>query len=361
MRGRRHPGRVVLLTGVTGHLGANLLRRLLADGERVRVLLRRSADERALEGLDVERAYGDLRDADAVARAVKDCAQIYHCAALVSTVEGTARHKREMFDCNVLGTRRLLTAARQAGVDRVVVTGSFSALGCDIADPSAPVKETQSPYPFARVLPYTRTKVLVEHECLRAAADGLDVVVAISTGIVGPHDYKPSRLGRTLCDYANGRLRFIVPGEHEFVTARDIVEGHMLAMKKGRSGQTYTFSSAFLSLDEMISLWRDVAGPQPSYLRLPARAVLPLAEVASFVLSRALPSMDQRFTPGAIRRIMEPRRADTTKAQDELGFRPTPVRAAVAEAFAFHASLGRIAKRETPRNAPEAAGAGGGR
>ena len=335
-------GGLVLVTGSSGHLGANLVHRLVEDSVRVRVLLRKSSNNQATDDLDVEHAHGDLRDADAVTAAVAGCRQIYHCAAHVSTIDGTARHKREIFDSNVIGTRHLLRAARQAGVEKVVVSGSFSAFGYDLDNPLAPVDETHVLYPFGREMPYSRTKVLVEQECLRAAADGLPVVVATSTAIVGAHDYKPSRLGRTMCDFAAGKLRFIVPGNHAFVAARDIVEGHILAMAKGRSGQSYIISSEFLSLDQLVDLWADVIGRRRSDVRIPSAPLLPIAEIVSFIVSRLFPAVDQRFTPGAIRRIRHDRPADITKARTELGFAPSSIRDAVEEAYLFHCRQGSI-------------------
>jgi len=358
MESRARPGGArgkVLVTGSTGHLGANLLRRLIGDGEEVRVLVRPGADDAALAGLDVERAVGDLRDADAVRRAAAGCARVYHCAAIVSTVDGTARARREIFDTNVMGTRNLLTAAREAGAAKVVVSGSFSALGHDLEHPGRAVDETQILYPFGRIMPYSRTKVLVEQECLRAHADGLAVVVAVSTGVVGPHDYKPSRFGRTLCDYANGRLRFILPGSHEFVAARDIADGHVLAMEKGRSGQSYIFSTAFLSLDEIVAMFAEAAGDQGRCLRLSPRLFLPFAEVASFCLDRLRPSFNQRFTPHAIRRLIFDRRADIAKARNELGYEPTNIRDAIREAYEFHVVRGAIRRPRAAVPVPGAA------
>ena len=104
---------MILLTGANGHLGANLLRRLLAEGASVRVLLRPQSDNSTLDDLKVERVLGDLRDSDSLVAASKDCAEIYHCAAQVSTV---SRGEQDIFDCNVLGTRNLLRAALQNGV-----------------------------------------------------------------------------------------------------------------------------------------------------------------------------------------------------------------------------------------------------
>ena len=199
----------ILVTGAGGHLGANLVRRLLDEGAAVRVLVRRDADAAALDRLDVERTYGDLRDLDATRPAVRGCRRVYHCAAKVSTAAGPPRLVDEIYACNVVGTRHLLQAALEQHVERVVVTGSFSAVGHVAGRPS---HEADVVSPFERMLPYQRSKIAVEHECRRAVADGLDVDIATSCALVGPHDYKPSPMGRALLDFAHGRLRAYIPG-----------------------------------------------------------------------------------------------------------------------------------------------------
>ena len=140
----------VLVTGSAGHVGANLVRRLLDDGVRVRVYLRHEDNNEAVEGLEVERSFGDIRDPDARRKALEGCRGVYHCAAMVSTIEGTHAHRRELYECNVLGTRNVLQAAREVEAGRVVVTGSLSAVGYDLDDPSAPSDETMQFYPMER-------------------------------------------------------------------------------------------------------------------------------------------------------------------------------------------------------------------
>jgi nucleoside-diphosphate-sugar epimerase len=329
----------VLVTGGSGHLGANLVRRLLDEGVAVRALARRGHDNRALERLPLEWAWGDVRNYPAVLAAVRGCRHVYHCAAKVSTSD--TQHD-ELYACNVVGARHVLRAAREADVDRVVVTGSFSAVGYD---PARASDETVPANPFDRLMPYQRTKVALEHECLKAVADGLDVVIATSCAIVGPQDYKPSPMGRVLVDFARGRLRAYIPGGFEFVAARDIVQGHLLAMDKGRSGQKYIFSTAFKTVDELMALYERLTGrPRPRW-RLPGALMAGLAGATSFFTTRLAPDAPQRFTPGAVRLLRMGRHADITKARTELGYAPTSVEDAIREAYEDFVRRGVIVPR----------------
>src|SRR5262245_41765456 len=139
---------MILITGSTGHLGANLVRRVIKDGLPVRLFLRRDSSNAAVDGLEAEHAYGDLRDLASVRAAVQGCDRIYHCAAMLST---TAGREREIYDCNVIGTQNVLRAARECKVARVVVTGSLSAVG----NPEGRASDETMPfYPFEKHLPY---------------------------------------------------------------------------------------------------------------------------------------------------------------------------------------------------------------
>ncbi len=245
----------------------------------------------------------------------------------------------------MLGTRNILRACLDAEVDRVVVTGSFSAVGYDLDDMDRPGREDMPFWPFEEVLPYGRTKALVEHESLKACVEGLDVVIATSCAILGPNDYKPSRMGQTLLDYAHGRLPAYIPGGFDFVAAKDIVEGHVLAMKRGRTGQKYIISTQFLEVDEIMEIFEEVSGRPRPKLRLPGPVMAGVAEVATVVFDRFMPNVPRRFTPAAVRILSKRRHADTSKAQRELGYRPTSIRAAIHEAYADFARRGLVPAR----------------
>jgi nucleoside-diphosphate-sugar epimerase len=326
----------VLVTGGAGHLGANLVRRLIADGHDVRALARPSDNNEGLANLRLELVYGDLGDYPSLRAAVRGTTRIFHCAAQISTVDG---QEQQLFANNVIGTQNLLRAARVEGTKRVVCTGSFSAVGH--RTDGTPSDETVPFNPFDRVMPYEKSKQAMELECLRAVAEGLDVVIATSCAILGPHDYFPSRMGRVLVDFANGKLRAYIPGGFEFVAARDIVEGHVLAMEKGRTGHKYIFASRFCTLDDIMSMFERVTGKKRPR-RLPAGLMAAVAPVSQWVQSTFFPSRPQRLTPGAIRILRLERHADTQKARKELGFSPTSIEDAIEAAYAFFVERGAI-------------------
>jgi nucleoside-diphosphate-sugar epimerase/phytoene/squalene synthetase len=345
---KRTFGGKVFVTGAAGHVGANLLHRLLSEDRDVRVLVRPGSNNDAIDavaretGKKVEKVYGDLRDRGFVAGAIKGCDVAFHVAARVSILGGSDQDLRDIYDSNVVGTANLLRAAGDAGVRRTVVTGSLSAVGFDLDDPSRPSDETMPFYPFFEHLPYGRTKQLVEHEVLKACVDGVDAVIATSCAVLGGHDYKPSRMGRLLLDFTHGRLRAYLPGGFDFVRARDLVDGHMLALERGRTGHRYILSTEYASVDDIMEIFEEVSGKKRPSLRLPAGVMAGVAQVSTLVMSNLFPTAEQRFTPASVRLLRMERKADTTKAKVELGYKPTSVRQAIHEAYADFAKRGLV-------------------
>lgn len=338
------PNGKTLVTGATGHVGCNLVHRLLDEGEDVRVILQPGGDPRAVDRLPVERVEADLRDTESLQAAARGCVRAYHVAAKVSTLSPNAGEQRDLFEVNVMGTRNFLEACRAADVARVVVTGSFSATGFDPSDPSAPADETRTFYPFHRAMPYARTKLLSEYEVLKAVVEGQDAVIATSTACIGPWDYMPSRMGKTMCDYASGKLRAYVPGGFEFVRAADLVDGHLRAMERGRKGQKYIFATRFCTLEDLVTIWSEVMDLPKVRLKVPAGIMAGFTGLYSGTLARLFPNVPQRLTPGAIDVLRMRRHADTSKAQRELDWRPTEIRTAIIEAFEFFAREGMISR-----------------
>lgn len=318
-----------LVTGATGFIGASLVRRLVAGGSAVRVFARPSSDLSPLEGLDVQCAFGDLRDEASVRAAVRDCDRVFHCAAKISVASRGSAVLQELYETNVLGTIHVLRAALEHGVRRVVVTSSQSTIGTSAGEAGT----ESTPYdPLLPRLPYARTKKAAELEALSAITDGLDVVIAISVTVIGPRDYRPSRIGRVIVDLMRGRMRAYVAGGIESVSTDDIVEGHLLAMERGRKGQRYLFSSGYVSFEDMIEIASKASGSPAPRIRLPAAPLAAVARVAEAVLPA---DIDRKFTAGAVNLLAARRRVDCTKAIRELGFRPSDPRQAIADACSW--------------------------
>ena len=304
------------------------------------MLAQPGADNRGVQGLPIETIEGDIRDADDCGRAVKGCARVYHVAAKISTLNPSANEHRELFAINVLGTRNIMRQSLKHDVARVVLTGSFSAVGYDPDDSTSPSSPEMPFYPFEGAMPYAHTKALAELEMYKAVVDGLDAVIATSCACVGPHDYIPSRMGRTMCDFVKGKFKAYIDGAFEFVRVGDLVDGHVKAMEKGRTGHKYIFATAHHSLEEMIAIWSEVSGLPPAKIKLPAPLMSAVTGLYAGSLAKLMPNVPQRLTPGAIRILRLRRRADTAKSRDELGWKPTNMRLAAYEAFSFFAEQG---------------------
>src|SRR5579871_3743861 len=186
-----------LVTGASGFIGWHVARKLLLRGERVRALLRPGS---RIRELDVEIALGDLRDPGSLDRAVAGCRVVYHVAA---DYRLWAKDEEELYHSNVEGTRNLLKAAREAGVDRVVYTSTVGCIG---------VPENSLGTEAFRVRiedmagAYKRTKFQAEQVALEFARGGFPVVIVNPTAPVGDRDFKPTPTGKIVLDYLKGAM-----------------------------------------------------------------------------------------------------------------------------------------------------------
>jgi len=324
----------VLVTGATGHLGTNLVRALLARGQKVRVLLRRGNPTTAIDALDVERALGDLHDQASLEEACAGCDRLYHLAALVSIVPAD---RQRLFAVNVLGTRNLLRAASRVGVRRVVHCSSLGAVG---TRPGGSSDEEQTINPFHHCMDYDLTKALAEQEVLKAVMRGLAATIVNPSGLVGAWDFRPSLLGETILDIARGKLLAYVPGTVDLVPMDAVVEGHLQAMERGRVGERYILSGELVTLDQLIEWVVAETGARRPLWRVPARLVYPYTRLKDAVERSFFPRFRPRYTTQTLKILGEPKLGDDSKARGELDYRPGSVRAALQEAIAWYREAG---------------------
>jgi dihydroflavonol-4-reductase len=255
---------LALVTGGTGFVGANVVRELLRDGCRVRVLARPGGDRRALAGLAVEICEGNLLDRASLRRAVAGVRTVFHVAA---DYRLWAPDPAALYQANVDGTRAVLEAAGEAGVSRVVYTSTVGTLG--IPKDGTPGTEETPVRLEDMVGAYKRSKFLAEQAALEHAQSGLPVVIVNPSAPIGPWDVKPTPTGQMVVDFLNGKMFATLDTGLNVVHVRDVARGHLLAAERGKIGEKYILGNRNLSLAEIGVLMADITGLRPPRLRVP--------------------------------------------------------------------------------------------
>lgn len=331
-----------LVTGAGGFIGSAVTRALLAQGRQVVGLLEPGADSRNLDALDVECVTGDLRDLDAVRRAVARCTSVFHVAALYRF---WARNPRIFYDVNVGGTRNVLAAAREAGVERIVYTSTVGTLGLDGTRPATELDFPDIAHLFGS---YKRSKYVAEHEVLRAAAEGLPVTLVLPTTPMGPGDRAPTPTGRIVLDFLNGRMPGYVDTVLNVVHVDDVARGHLLAHEHGTVGRSYILGGENLSLQQLLAVLAAQTGLPAPRLRVPRGASLAAARLSETVEGRLL-RRPPRVPLEAARMATTRMAFDDSRARHELGYAPRPAAQALVESARWYVRNGYVTGRRTAR------------
>lgn len=317
----------ILVTGAAGFVGSAVARRLVDAGHGVRALVRPTSDRRNLDGLPVEIVPGDLRDRDSLKRALRGCRALFHVAA---DYRLWVRNPDEIYRSNVEGTRNVLLAALDAGVERIVYTSSVATLG--LRNDGIPADEATPVSLGDMIGHYKRSKFLAEEVVRELYREhGLPVVVVNPSTPVGPRDRKPTPTGRMVADAAAGRMPAYVDTGLNVVHVDDVAEGHLLAFASGKIGERYILGGENLSLRAILAEIAALAGRRPPKIRLPHDAVLPFAYLVEGWAR--LGGTDQPLlTVDGVKLAKKRMYFSSDKARRELGYAPRPARDALKDA-----------------------------
>jgi dihydroflavonol-4-reductase len=325
----------ILVTGATGFVGSHVARLLFARGNSVRVLVRASSDLRALDGLAVERAVGDLRDPASLPAALQGIQRVFHVAA---DYRLWARDPREIYASNVTGTRNLLAAARTAGVEQFIYTSTVATIA--VPREGALPSEATAATLEEMIGHYKRSKFLAEQEALLAAAEGLPVVIVNPTTPVGPGDWKPTPTGKIILDFLQGNMPAYLDTGLNVVPVEDCALGHLLAAERGRAGERYILGGRNMTLKEILDVLARITGRPAPRICLP-HAVAMAAGFVENAFSRALGREPQIPLEG-VRMARHKMFVDGSKAVRELGYQPGPVEAALERAVHWYETNGYV-------------------
>jgi dihydroflavonol-4-reductase len=272
-------GMRVLVTGSTGFIGAALCRALLAEGHEVRAFHRATSNLRLLADLPVEHALGDLLKPESLLPAMAGVQAVFHSAALLGGAGGNDPGR--YYAVTVEGTRAVMQAALEAGVERVVHTSSAAALGVPQSGgprwlAPALMAESHTWNYRADYWPYGYAKYLAEMEVQRAVAAGLDAVIVNPSVVVGAGDvYRQT--SSVVVQLARRRLPAAVEGGLNVIHLADVVSGHLAAWQRGRSGERYLLSAENLPIEEYLRRAAAVIGAPAPRVILPAGVARALA------------------------------------------------------------------------------------
>ncbi len=315
-----------ILTGGTGFIGSAVARRLLSEGIAVRALVRPNSDRQNIRGLDIEAVEGDLGDDASLARACGGCDALFHIGA---DYRLWSRRPGEIYRTNVEGTRSILRAAADAGVNRVVYTSSVATL--DPPRDGAPGDEASRAKLTEIVGHYKRSKFMAEEVVREFERKGLAVVTVNPSAPVGPRDVKPTPTGRTILEAAAGRMPAYVDTGLNIVHVDDVADGHWLAFQRGRVGESYVLGGTNMTLREILTAIAELVGREPPKVRLPYNLVLPIAYI-----SEAAARFTGKSPVATLEGVKLSRKMmffSSEKAKEELGYAARPPLLALQDAI----------------------------
>ena len=317
---------VVSITGASGHLGANLVRRLLSKGRSVRVLVHR--DMRALEGLDIEIIRGNLQSKSDLDQLIRGAKTVFHLAAQISVNGAKGGIVNQT---NTQGTQNVVNACIEYDVGKLIHFSSIHALADAPNRKDETITEDRDLALGAGEMEYGRSKALAEQIVLDAVKAGLNATIVNPGGVLGPHDYKPSRMGQVLMQLYQGKMPALVDGGFAWVDVRDVIDSAIQAETRGGAGQRYLLAGPWASFRELADTVETVTGrPAPKFVSpiWLAKWGVPFAGLLS-----KLTGKEPNYTMESLCAIQCHRNISCEKAKRELGFRPRPLRDTLADTF----------------------------
>jgi dihydroflavonol-4-reductase len=306
------------VTGATGFIGGHLVPKLIARGDQVTCLVRNPDKAEGLAQLGATLVKGDLADRAVMRESMRGVDGVFHMAAVYKL---GLEFKDQMYAANVQGTRHTLETALEAGVPKIVYTSTVGVFGNthgQIVDESYRV-DMQS-----LASEYERTKWAAHYEvAVPLQQQGAPIVIVQPGGVTGPGDTSPLNMAY---EYYLNRMPVMMGPQAGTTVAHvdDIVDGHLLAMERGRGGESYILTGPSLTYKQMMEMWQALCGSPAPKLWLPGWS--------AHVGSQLVAGLEKAFKLKlAISSEVLETQADYTfyaaadKAKRELGWRPRPL------------------------------------
>jgi dihydroflavonol-4-reductase len=316
---------LIVVTGASGFVGSAVVEALLKGPGRVRAVVRPDSARPLAPRSRVEVALGDMRDPGAMKAAMRGARFLFHVAA---DYRLWARDPNEIVTANVEGTRAVMAAAAEAGIERVIYTSSVATIAPlrdAPADESRPLRESEA------VGAYKRSKVAAERLVETMIGQGLPAVTVNPSTPLGPRDGRPTPTGRILIEAAAGRMPAFVDTGLNLVHVDDVAAGHIAALKAGRIGERYILGGDDVMLGQMLADIAALTGRAAPRVKLPRGPLFPLAALAE--AAAQITGREPFLTLDGLRMAKNRMFFSSAKAGRELGYSHRPYQGAIKDAL----------------------------
>lgn len=323
-----------LVTGAGGFLAGEIVKKLAERGEYVKAMYRSAYDKRFDDNEFIEPVRADLLDIESLKKAVEGCDKIYHVAAFSSN---WAKDPSIFYKVNIGGAVNLFDVAKDLGVKKIVVTSSAGTLG------PAQTQDGMASEDHYRTInffgDYESSKFIVDSRAQDYVRNyGMDISIVCPTRIFGPgkKDSMGNIISGIVDKYMKGKWRWkLGDGKDKacYAFIEDVVQGHLLAMEKGRPGEKYLIGSFNTTFIDFLNTVGDITGKRQWMISIPF-PVLSFLSVILTNLSKVF-KFDPTLTPEWMLKLQMNWFADTSKAQKELGFKPHTQREALEKTIAW--------------------------
>ena len=315
------------VTGATGFVGGVLAKKLREAGHEVHASVRNLEKSGELQAIGVKLFKGDVTDKESMREAMTGVDGVYHVAGWYKI---GVRDKSDGEKVNVQGTRNVLELMQDLKIPKGVYTSTLAVN----SDTKGKMKDESYHFSGYHLSEYDRTKAVAHQVAKEFIAKGLPLVIVMPGLIYGPGD--TSGLRTSILDFLNQKLP-VLPSQTTFCWAHvdDIIQGHILAMEKGRIGESYIIAGEPYTMVDAFKLASQNTGK-----RMPGVISHKVMKALSVIVKPFDNFLPPTYASEGLREVAGPTYlGDNSKARRELGYNPRPLREGWGETLLYELKL----------------------
>jgi dihydroflavonol-4-reductase len=320
----------ILVTGADGMLGSNLVRLLLGKGYEVKVFLHPSSKSDTLDGLNIERFYGDILDPLSLNQPFSGIDAVVHAAASTSVWPARSEKVRRI---NIEGTQNIIEKVLKCKVKRLVYVGSASSVNTKESGNS------KYAFPGAKFrLDYIDSKYEAFNRVMDAVKNrNLPAVAILPTFMIGSYDSLPGS-GKMILAIAQEKLKFYTKGGRNFIHVADVAEAIANSLELPCLGKYYVAGGANLSYREFFGMVASVTGKPAPRIRIPGWVVKSVGWFGTLVGN--ISGKEPLLSYPMARISIEEQFVASDEIVRDLGMPQTPVEKAIADCYGWFRANG---------------------